>query len=260
MRTRRASASMPASSASGLMSISTVGLRQAEIHRRHQALSAGQKPRVLAMLGLERRARDRESEAAMYLKGAGFMGARRNGIASARGNTVKSICRLACRVKSSARRYFAMARLLCRDPVNHLLYYLIPTCTNNERASNAALPLSWHASANPRGLSLVERTRRMRRRSSDETRTRSMQPSASAKFDDKAAPVAHAPRRRCARRVADVRDRGRRGRGAVQCRSAIADGEFVSFIGPSGCGKTTMLRVIADLEAADRRQRCSSTA
>ena len=31
----------------------------------------------------------------------------------------------------------------------------------------------------------------------------------------------------------------------------IAEGEFVSFIGPSGCGKTTLLRVIADLRAAD---------
>ena len=34
----------------------------------------------------------------------------------------------------------------------------------------------------------------------------------------------------------------------------IARGEFVSLIGPSGCGKTTLLRVIADLEAADRRR------
>ena len=33
----------------------------------------------------------------------------------------------------------------------------------------------------------------------------------------------------------------------------IARGEFVSFIGPSGCGKTTLLRAIADLESADRR-------
>jgi NitT/TauT family transport system ATP-binding protein len=31
---------------------------------------------------------------------------------------------------------------------------------------------------------------------------------------------------------------------------AIEHGEFVSLIGPSGCGKTTLLRVIADLEAA----------
>jgi len=31
---------------------------------------------------------------------------------------------------------------------------------------------------------------------------------------------------------------------------SIGKGEFVSFIGPSGCGKTTLLRVIADLQAA----------
>ncbi|MGH6906887.1 MAG: ABC transporter ATP-binding protein [Aestuariivirga sp.] len=31
---------------------------------------------------------------------------------------------------------------------------------------------------------------------------------------------------------------------------SVAGGEFISFIGPSGCGKTTLLRVIADLEAA----------
>lgn len=31
---------------------------------------------------------------------------------------------------------------------------------------------------------------------------------------------------------------------------AIDRGEFVSFIGPSGCGKTTLLRVVADLQAA----------
>ncbi len=40
----------------------------------------------------------------------------------------------------------------------------------------------------------------------------------------------------------------------------IGKGEFVSFIGPSGCGKTTLLRVIAGLEDADRRQRSPSTA
>ncbi len=33
----------------------------------------------------------------------------------------------------------------------------------------------------------------------------------------------------------------------------IAEGDFVSLIGPSGCGKTTLLRIIADLRAADRR-------
>ena len=40
----------------------------------------------------------------------------------------------------------------------------------------------------------------------------------------------------------------------------IEKGEFVSFIGPSGCGKTTFLRVIADLETADRRHHHASTA
>ncbi|WP_082954704.1 ABC transporter ATP-binding protein [Acidihalobacter prosperus] len=30
----------------------------------------------------------------------------------------------------------------------------------------------------------------------------------------------------------------------------IARGEFISLIGPSGCGKTTLLRILADLEAA----------
>jgi NitT/TauT family transport system ATP-binding protein len=42
--------------------------------------------------------------------------------------------------------------------------------------------------------------------------------------------------------------------GAVQALShvdlQIGQGDFVSLIGPSGCGKTTLLRVIADLEAA----------
>ncbi len=40
----------------------------------------------------------------------------------------------------------------------------------------------------------------------------------------------------------------------------VADGDFVSFIGPSGCGKTTLLRVIADLEQAERRHDHASTA
>ncbi len=33
---------------------------------------------------------------------------------------------------------------------------------------------------------------------------------------------------------------------------SIEQGDFVSLIGPSGCGKTTLLRVIADLEAATK--------
>ena len=34
----------------------------------------------------------------------------------------------------------------------------------------------------------------------------------------------------------------------------VADGEFVVFVGPSGCGKSTLLRMIAGLEAVDRRR------
>ena len=34
----------------------------------------------------------------------------------------------------------------------------------------------------------------------------------------------------------------------------VAAGEFIALIGPSGCGKTTLLRIVADLEAASTGQ------
>ena len=45
---------IPASSVSGLISIRIAGWVEPEIHRRHQALAAGQKARLVAVFGLER--------------------------------------------------------------------------------------------------------------------------------------------------------------------------------------------------------------
>ena len=35
----------------------------------------------------------------------------------------------------------------------------------------------------------------------------------------------------------------------------IQPGEFLTLLGPSGCGKTTLLRLIAGIRAAGRRER-----
>ncbi len=72
-----------------------------------------------------------------------------------------------------------------------------------------------------------------------------------AAFEDRAAPA------KTAARVIDIERLSltfETSDGPVEALSgidlAIERGEFVSLIGPSGCGKTTLLRVIADLEAA----------
>ena len=40
----------------------------------------------------------------------------------------------------------------------------------------------------------------------------------------------------------------------------VQPGQFVTLLGPSGCGKTTLLRLVAGLRAAGRRQRLASRA